>query len=182
MFERFTKAARDAVVQAQQEARTLGHGRIGTEHILLAMLSATDRPPAQVLAAMGLTYDEARAAVRRYVGTDDLDADALGTIGIDLGAVREKVEQVFGPGALDRPRGSRAPLGGHVPFAPRAKKVLELSLREAIRLKHNFIADSHILLGILREGEGVAMKVIVDAGIDTDALRTRITALLAAAS
>ncbi|MFD0658077.1 Clp protease N-terminal domain-containing protein [Thermocatellispora tengchongensis] len=122
MFERFTKAARDAVVQAQQEARTLGHGRIGTEHILLAMLSATDRPPAQVLAAMGLTYDEARAAVRRYVGTDDLDADALGTIGIDLGAVREKVEQVFGPGALDRPRGSRAPLGGHVPFAPAPRR------------------------------------------------------------
>lgn len=175
MFERFTKAAREIVINAQEQARNLGHGRIGTEHLLLALLAAHDRGPSQVLGELGLAYEQARSRIRGYVGSDDLDADALGVLGIDLGAVREKVEEVFGPGALDRPAGTRKPIGSHIPFSPRAKKALELSLREAIRLKHNYISEGHILLGVLREGEGLAMKVIAETGITPDAIRSRLT-------
>jgi len=69
-------------------------------------------------------------------------------------------------------------LGGHIPFTPRAKKVLELSLREAIRLKHKSIASEHILLGLIREGEGLAMKIMVEAGVDLEGVRREATASL----
>jgi ATP-dependent Clp protease ATP-binding subunit ClpA len=177
MFERFTAAARECVTGAQQQARELHHTSIGTEHLLLSLLAARDRPPAQIMAELGLDHAKAVAAVKR-LGTDDLDADALGTIGIDLGAVREKVEATFGPGALDNPAGRRKAPTGHIPFTAQAKKALELSLREAIRLKHNHIADGHIALGLIREGEGLAMRVITDAGISGDTLRDRLTPLL----
>lgn len=170
MFERFTTQAREAVVQAQAAARELGHRSIGTEHLLLSLMRVPDGLAQRVLRANGLGETDVIAAIRTQVVTDVLDAAALETIGIDLDTVREKVEATFGPGALDPPATRRA--GGHVPFAPRAKKVLELSLREAIRLKHKRIADGHLLLGILREGEGLAAKIIADAGIDHAALRT----------
>ncbi|RBQ18535.1 Clp protease [Spongiactinospora rosea] len=178
MFERFTNAARESVTGAQQQARDLHHTYIGTEHLLLALLAARDRAPARVMAELGLDHERAVAAVKRNLGSDDLDADALETIGIDLGAVREKVEATFGVGALDNPGPRRRSPSGHIPFTPRAKKVLELSLREAIRLKHNYIADGHIVLGILREGEGLAARVITDAGISGQTLRERLTPLL----
>jgi ATP-dependent Clp protease ATP-binding subunit ClpA len=178
MFERFTTAARQVVVGAQSEARQLHSGRIGTEHLLLALL-AQGAPSAAVLTRHGLTHDAVAEAVVRYVRAGDLDAEALAALGIDLEAVRSTVEATFGEGALDgAPSGSRDPRG-HIPFTPRAKKVLELSLREAIALKSKTIADTHIALGLLREGEGLAMKVIVDGGIDTAELRRDLTAALA---
>jgi len=177
MFERFTTEARQVVVGAQSEARQLHSGRIGTEHLLLALL-AQGAPSAAVLTRHGLTHDAVAEAVVGYVGAGDLDAEALAALGIDLEAVRSTVEATFGEGALDGPPGSRDPRG-HIPFTPRAKKVLELSLREAIALKSKSIADTHIALGLLREGEGVAMKVIVDRGIDTAELRRDLTAALA---
>ena len=111
---------------------------------------------------------------------DDLDAEALRTLGIDLDSVRDSVESAFGPGALDvRPgRGGRKESPAHLPFTPRAKKVLELSLREALALKSRSIGDVHIALGLLREGEGLAMKVLHDHGIDPVELRREITAAL----
>jgi ATP-dependent Clp protease ATP-binding subunit ClpA len=119
-------------------------------------------------------------AVVAYVGNDDLDAAALTTLGIDLEAVRSSAEAAFGPGAL-RPIGStkprRAPTG-HIPFTGRAKKVLELSLRESLALKATSIADGHIALGLLREGEGLAMKIVHDRGIDTEALGREIRTAL----
>ena len=118
------------------------------------------------------------AAIRAFTGGEGLDAAALGTVGIDLDAVRDSVEAAFGPGALDAPRGTRAPKG-HIPFTPRAKKVLELSLREALALKSKSIADGHIALGLLREGEGLAMKVVHDRGIDAGTLREEIRTALA---
>src|SRR5215207_2601594 len=133
MFERFTFEARQTVVGAQHEARRLHSGRIGTEHLLLALL-IQPTPSAAVLARHGLTRDAVSDAVRGYVGNGDLDAEALTTLGIDLDAVRSSVEASFGPGALDRPSDGRSP-AGHIPFTPRAKKVLELSLREAIAMK-----------------------------------------------
>jgi ATP-dependent Clp protease ATP-binding subunit ClpA len=182
MFERFTTEARQTVVGAQYEARRLHHGRIGTEHLLLALLGQ-DTPGAAVLTRHGLTHDAVAETVVGYVGTDDLDAEALGALGIDLDAVRSTVEATFGPGALDRPgsagKGSAAKgSAGHIPFTPRAKKVLELALREAIALKSKSIADGHIALGLLREGEGLAMKVLADRGVDPAALRRDLTTAL----
>jgi ATP-dependent Clp protease ATP-binding subunit ClpA len=180
MFERFTREARQTVVLAQQEARELGHDHIGTEHLLLGLVGQGGTAVGRVLGGHGLTRQSVVEAVAAIAGGDELDADALTSLGIDLDAVRDKVEEAFGRGALDkRSPGRRQPkAAGHIPFTPRAKKVLELSLREAIALKHNYIADGHIVLGLLREGEGLAMKVIHDRGIDTDAVRREITATL----
>ncbi|MDP9849045.1 Clp protease N-terminal domain-containing protein [Streptosporangium lutulentum] len=181
MFERFHKNARQAVVLAQGNAQRLHHDRIGTEHILLGLLEQPDTVSARVLGRHGLDHDRARQSVLRLIPRkpgDALDADALKSIGIDLSAIREKVEAAFGPGALDRkPRTDRRGhllVGHHIPFSPRAKKTLELSLREAVHLKHRHIADGHLLLGVLREGEGLASRVIADAGIDSAALRREI--------
>ncbi|HET6395113.1 MAG TPA: Clp protease N-terminal domain-containing protein [Blastococcus sp.] len=176
MFERFTIEARQTVVGAQHEARRLHSGRIGTEHLLLALLRQPT-PSAAVLTRHGLARDEVTEAVRSYVGDGDLDAEALTALGIDLDAVRSSVEASFGPGALDRPSRGRGP-AAHIPFTPRAKKVLELSLREAIAMRSKTIADGHIALGLLREGEGLAMKVLADRGVDTVELRRDLTAAL----
>jgi ATP-dependent Clp protease ATP-binding subunit ClpA len=113
-----------------------------------------------------------------YVGNGDLDAEALSALGIDLDAVRTTVEATFGTGALDRPAPGPREVPGHLPFTPRAKKVLELSLREALAMKSKEIADGHIALGLLREGEGLAAKVLADRGIDPADLRRDLTAAL----
>jgi ATP-dependent Clp protease ATP-binding subunit ClpA len=178
MFERFTEEARQTVVLAQQEAREQRAGHIGTEHLLLGIVGQGGTPVADVLARHGLTRAATIQAIARFSGDAALDADALGAVGIDLDAVRERVEATFGPGALDAPGRGRAPTG-HIPFTPRAKKVLELSLREAVALKSGSIRDGHILLGVLREGEGLAMKVIHDRGIDAATLREEIRSVLA---
>ncbi|MGY1620682.1 Clp protease N-terminal domain-containing protein [Geodermatophilus sp. SYSU D00965] len=180
MFERFTTDARETVVRAQHEARELRHGTIGTEHLLLALIDLPWTPTAQVLGRHGLTRDQVVATVTALVSRDDLDADALRAVGIDLDAVRDRVEATFGPGALDEPRGGR-PKGGHIPFSPRAKKVLELSLREAVAQRSRTIREGHIALGLLREGQGLAVQVLHDRGVDLAALRRDLEATLAAA-
>ena len=124
MFERFSGQARHVVVSAQEEARELDHNYIGTEHLLLGLLVASDSVASASLTALGYTRDGARASVEAMVG-----------------------------------RGKASP-GGHIPFTPRAKKVLELSLREALQLKHNYIGTEHILLGLVREGEGRAAQIL----------------------
>ena len=177
MFERFTTDARDVVVLAQEEARALRHGHIGTEHLLLAQLRL-DTPTTAVLRRHGLDHDEVAEAVAAHLGSADLDAEALRTLGIDLDAVRDVAEATFGPGALDAPcRGRQRRSPGHIPFTPRAKKVLELSLREALAVRSNRITDGHIALGLLREGQGVAMKVLHDRGVDLPALRDELKLL-----
>ncbi|SDO17953.1 Clp protease N-terminal domain-containing protein [Geodermatophilus sp. DSM 45219] len=178
MFERFTTEAREVVVLAQDEARSLRHGYIGTEHLLLALLRQ-DTPTTAVLRRHGLDHDEVAGAVAAATGGDGLDADALRTLGIDLDAVRDVVEATFGPGALDRPGGGRRRSSpAHIPFTAGAKKVLELSLREAIALRSNRISDGHVALGLLREGEGLATKVLLDRGVDPRVLRADVTAAL----
>jgi ATP-dependent Clp protease ATP-binding subunit ClpA len=194
MFERFTAAARGAVVGAQHEARDLGHPYIGTEHLLLALLSDAECPVARLMRDRGVDAAYARAEVERLVGTRDPDlsfteADAedeaaLKAIGIDLRAVRAAIEQNFGAGSLRMPRkmpvkrgwfGRRSVTGYHLPFTARAKKLLELSLREALRLRHDYIAPEHIMLAVLREGEGLAAKILADRGVDFAQLRTDLT-------
>jgi ATP-dependent Clp protease ATP-binding subunit ClpA len=183
MFERFTDRARNVAVDAQRAARRLGHGYVGTEHILLGLLQG-DGIAARVLGGLGVTSGAVEREVLAEVGRGPFGADdaaALGTIGIDLEEVRRRVEASFGPGALNwRPgrgcgRGRRLPLArGHIPFSPRAKKVLELSLREALALGHNYIGTEHILLGLLREGEGLAMLVLTRLGAGPQLIRARV--------
>jgi ATP-dependent Clp protease ATP-binding subunit ClpA len=181
MFERFTDRARTVTVDAQAAARRLGHGHIGTEHLLLGLLQG-DGVAARVLAALGVTGAAVEREILAEVGRGPLgvtDAEALGAIGIDLEEVRRRLEASFGPGALHwhpdpRCRRGRLGPGGHIPFTPRSKKVLELSLREALALKHKYIGTEHILLGLVREGDGLAMLVLTRLGAGADAIRSRV--------
>lgn len=142
MFERFTDRARRAVVLAQEEARKLDHGYIGTEHLLL-----------------GLIREGEGVAAR-----------ALESLGISLKTVREQVVARVGRG--------RRPPSGHIPFTERAKRVLELSLRESGQLGHRYIGTEHILLAIIREGNGVAAQVLTGLGADLDRVRQQVIELL----
>ncbi|RZU49049.1 ClpA/ClpB-like protein [Krasilnikovia cinnamomea] len=195
MFERFTRSAREAVVRATTEAKQLRQSPVGTEHLLLALLADPDWAPAATLRADGVDAAYVRAEILRRAGgiagpgadapdPEAEDAAALKAIGIDLDAVRRTIEETFGPGALRLPREtepkrrgfmSRFYGSGHTPFSDRAKKVLELSLREAIRLKHNYIAREHLMLGLLRENHGLAARILTDAHVDAATLRAGLT-------
>jgi ATP-dependent Clp protease ATP-binding subunit ClpA len=157
MFERFTKLARQSLVEAHAEAADEGHDYIGTEHLLVGLLRLGDGIAWSVLTGAGVTLERVRAAIAADVGPG-VDADALASIGIDVDAVRNAVEASFGPGALERAVSGRSRRGA--PFTARSKKVLELSLREALALKHNYIGTEHVLLGLVREGEGAAAVVL----------------------
>ncbi len=131
MFERFTTSARGIVVRAQQEAVRAGDAWIGTEHVVVA-LADDDGVAGEVLRAAGVTADAARTARAGGSGrAEDLDADALKSIGIDLDQVRRSVEDTFGTGALDgatparRTRRWFSRVSGHVPFTPRRQKGTE---------------------------------------------------------
>jgi len=128
-----------------------------------------------------LAQEEARMLNHNYIGTEHIllglihegegvAAKALESLGISLEAVRSQVEEIIG-------QGQQAP-SGHIPFTPRAKKVLELSLREALQLGHNYIGTEHILLGLIREGEGVAAQVLVKLGADLGRVRQQVIQLL----
>ncbi|MDR2929679.1 MAG: ATP-dependent Clp protease ATP-binding subunit [Propionibacteriaceae bacterium] len=128
-----------------------------------------------------LAQDEARAMNHNYVGTEHIllglihegegiAAKALGQLGMTLEATRVQVEEIIG-------RGAQAP-AGHIPFTARAKRVLELSLREALQLNHPYIGTEHILLGVLREGEGVASQVMIKMGVDLGQVRETVLSLL----
>jgi ATP-dependent Clp protease ATP-binding subunit ClpA len=175
MFERFTDEARRALVLGQEEAAALHHGWIGTEHLLLGVLRA-DGGGAELLKAFGVELAPVREDVVGIIGRgeEDIDRDALATLGIDLDAVRERVEKAFGPGALSRGgRGCGSTLG-QVPFTPRAKKALELTLREAIALGGRDLRSEHLVLGLLREGDGVAAQILRGRGVALDAVRARV--------
>jgi ATP-dependent Clp protease ATP-binding subunit ClpC len=128
-----------------------------------------------------LAQEEARMLNHNYIGTEHIllglihegegvAAKAMESLGISLEAVRQQVEEIIG-------QGQQAP-SGHIPFTPRAKKVLELSLREALQLGHNYIGTEHILLGLIREGEGVAAQVLVKLGADLNRVRQQVIQLL----
>ncbi|MSX62745.1 MAG: AAA family ATPase, partial [Actinobacteria bacterium] len=128
-----------------------------------------------------LAQEEARMLNHNYIGTEHIllglihegegvAAKAMESLGISLEAVRSQVEEIIG-------QGQQAP-SGHIPFTPRAKKVLELSLREALQLGHNYIGTEHILLGLIREGEGVAAQVLIKLGADLARVRQQVIQLL----
>jgi len=128
-----------------------------------------------------LAQDEARMLDHNYIGTEHIllalihegegvAAKALTALGVSLAATRQAVEDIIG-------RGAQAP-SGHIPFTPRAKKVLELSLREALQLGSDYIGTEHILLGLIREGDGVAAQVLVSSGVDLNRARQQVIQLL----
>jgi hypothetical protein len=277
MFERFTPEARQIVVQAQENARRLGHAYIGCEHLLLGA-AATSEPASAVLRDHGVTPERIEAELRRVIapgpaadpvgaidpmagihpvagidpvgGMDPvagIDREALAAIGIDLDVVRARIEAVFGPGALARaaaagrsaqagqrrrpgragrrpewgkgpvaelmrrrrrrraarrgqpvavhgqmpsPGPGQIPVGppppgnvppfpgpslrGHIPFTPRAKKALALSLREAKRLNDNYIGVQHLTLALLVMPDGTVPTILSALGVPAAALRTEI--------
>ncbi len=193
MFERFTERARGAVVFAQEEARDLHHHHIDTEHLLLGLLRDRTSVGHQALDRLGVRLDDVRSEVARVVGEgppaalDEGDAEALRVIGIDLAEVRRRVEEAFGEGALEgiasarrRRRRRRACVSsvGSIPFTPRAKKVLELALREAKALRHDYIGTEHILFGLVREREGLAARLLAERDVSDKRVRTVVTELL----
>jgi ATP-dependent Clp protease ATP-binding subunit ClpA len=177
VFERFCRRARSAVVFAQQEARELGHPSVGTHHVLLGILDEPESVAAGVLRGLGVEAAEMRDEVRRFVereqaGFTDEDADALRSVGIDLGEVRRMVEEAFGPGALDR--GAPGRRRGHIPFTRGAKKALELALREALQLGHNYIGTEHLLLGLVRDERSSAARILAARGFGSERVRAEV--------
>jgi len=244
MFERFTDSARHLVVQAQHEARRLGHNYIGCEHLLLAAAGLAE-PAGAVLRDQGVTPERVEAEIVRTVGRGQaadpdgraadptgrgdplhgLDREALASIGIDLDVVRARLEAAFGPDALDRavlahrraaqasrpgrrPAWRKGPVaelmrrrrarrgappgpgpgramagqrpgpapGGHIPFTPRAKKSLELSLREAKALHDDYIGVQHLILAQLAIGDGMPRLILSALGASAESLRADILA------
>ena len=230
MFERFTQEARTLVALASEHARRLGHRYVGGEHILLAAVTA-GQPASAVLCAHGVTPEFVEEEIVRRVGLGagaglfgGLDKDALATIGIDLDAVRARIEASFGPQALARaaqaahrdlrrrpgprpPRPARrwrrgkhaqrampaAPApgprppeatgrycapgprpSGHIPFTPASKKILELTLREAVALHDSHIGVEHITLALTTIKQGLVPTILSEAGAPALALRAAI--------
>jgi Clp amino terminal domain, pathogenicity island component len=244
MLERFTDSARHLLVQAQHEARRLGHNYIGCEHLLLAAAGLAE-PAGAVLRDQGVTPERVEAEIVRTVGRGQaadpdgraadptgrgdplhgLDREALASIGIDLDVVRARLEAAFGPDALDRavlahrraaqasrrrrrPAWRKGPVaelmrrrrarrgappgsgpgravagqrlglapGGHIPFTPRAKKSLELSLREAKALHDDYIGVQHLILGQLAISDGMPRLILSALGASAESLRADILA------
>jgi ATP-dependent Clp protease ATP-binding subunit ClpA len=162
VFERFTLDARRVVERARNEAVTFGHNYVGTEHLLLGLFGE-DTAATRAMGTAGVESEAVRDDVRAIIG-EGLDRPvrpdpiALASVGIDLDEVRRAVEASFGRGALEGTgawRRSRA-----LPFTPRAKKALQLSLREAVTLGHRYLGPEHVLLGLVREGQGVAAVIL----------------------
>jgi ATP-dependent Clp protease ATP-binding subunit ClpA len=193
MFERFSPSAREAVVAARDEASRLGYGFVGTEHLLLGLLltgehdsgaAAASSVAATVLTASGIDAEYVRSRLVELIGPGtgrlgEEEADALQTIGIDLDAVRSKLEESFGEGVLDRPRHEQP--SRRVPFTARAKKVLALSVREARHLHSESLESEHLLLGLIREGSGIA-ALILSTKVPLATLRDRVLSALAQAA
>jgi ATP-dependent Clp protease ATP-binding subunit ClpA len=176
---RYMNGAMPYLGAAANISRRFHHEYIGTEHVLLA-IAEDGGTPARVLGERGLSAGAIQAELVNIIGlgqgpAGDLDGDALATLGIDLDAVRERVEKAFGAGALSRRDGCRSgTFGGHTPFTPRAKKALELTLREGIALGARDLRAEHLVLGLLREGDGVAAQLLHARGLALDEVRARV--------
>jgi hypothetical protein len=142
MFRRFSPRAREVLVSAQQEARALHHGFIGTEHLLLGLLRDRDGVAGRTLHVLGISPE----------------------------AAREQVLDIIGEG--------QAKVTGHIPLTPRSKKVLELAVQEAVRLDHLHVGTEHILLGLVREGDGVGWHVLHRLGLTVPRVRDQVLQLV----
>lgn len=146
MFERFTDKARQVVVLAQEEARLMRHGHVGTEHLLVALARVDDDVATPMLADHGLTAEKARAEVVAIIGVGNAEP------------------------------------GGQLPFTPAAHDALEATLRESLELGHDRVQPAHLLLGVLRQRDGVARRVLAGAGAHPTESREEVERRLAAVS
>lgn len=141
-FERWTERARQVVVLAQEEARTLKHGYLGTEHLLLGLLREEEGLGARALESFDVTLERVRALVIKFAGEGETVTS------------------------------------GQVPLTPRVKRVCELALREALALGHNYVGTEHVLLGLVRENEGVAARTLLECDVDPEKIRNEVVRML----
>jgi ATP-dependent Clp protease ATP-binding subunit ClpA len=175
VFERFTQPARAVVVLAQEHARMLGAEEVSSAHLLIGVCEA-EGPGGTVLAAHGITAEQIRDAVRTSDAVSRLpDAEALAGLGIDLDEIRRRVEETFGPGALESTRAAgrraRRRAWGHLRFTADAKKTLELAVREAVRRGDRSIGTEHLLLGFLHPQTGPAGDLLRARGLTLAGVR-----------
>jgi ATP-dependent Clp protease ATP-binding subunit ClpA len=168
MLERFTKRARTVVEGATVHAQQATADQVRPEHMLAALLDDDDSLAVRVVADCGVSVAQVRETLARhrarYVdGLDDDDADALAAIGIDLDEVVRRIDRHLVGRPSRRPR-----------FSREAKKVLELSLREAVALRHNYIGTEHLLLGLARSEDRVVTDTLVGCGLERGALRAAV--------
>ena len=173
MFERFTRRARTVVAAAVADAQASGAREVRPEHLLDAILGEGQGIAVAVLAELGAPADEMRATLlrsrsRRPGDLDEGDAEALRVLGIDLDDVVRRIEGGLG--------GDAPPRRGHLPFAKRSKKSLELALREALRLGDGFIGTEHLLLGLVRSGDQVVLDTLAAFDVEPGALRAAVSA------
>jgi ATP-dependent Clp protease ATP-binding subunit ClpC len=169
VFEKFTNLAKRSLTYAQDEAITLRHDFIGTEHLLLGLVRVREGMAGELLHSYAITPERARAEALRVLEAAGVPAtggreatEALAAIGIDVDEIRRRADDTFGPGRFYFPRPG---------FTMRAKTVLELALREAEALGQDAVSPEHLLLGMLTEGEGVGVQVITALGVDPATLR-----------
>jgi ATP-dependent Clp protease ATP-binding subunit ClpC len=159
IFNRFAKETRRCVVAAVEEARMLGHDSIGDEDLLLGILRADEGVAAEALSSLGVTLEGARKE------SEGMLSDALSSVGISWEEVRREAGDAFE---------MRIPDYRKIPFSPKAKKVLERALREAVRLRDNQLGTEHVLLGILRNENGMAVRMLDRLGVSPEALEERL--------
>jgi ATP-dependent Clp protease ATP-binding subunit ClpA len=159
IFNRFARETRRCVEAAVEEARMLGHDSIGDEDLLLGILRTDKGVAAEALYSLGVTLEGARDE------SEGMTADALSSVGISLEEVRREAGDAFDMSIPDDRR---------IPFSPRAKKVLERALREAVRLRDNHLGTEHVLLGILRNEDGTAVRMLARLGVSPEALEERL--------
>ena len=159
IFNRFVRETRRCVEAAVEEARVLGHDSVGDEDLLLGILRGEEGTGAAALSSLGVTLEGAREE------SEGMLSDALTSVGISLEEVRREAANAFDVSISDERR---------IPFSPRAKKVLERALREAVRLRDNRIGTEHVLLGIVRNQDGTAVRMLVRMGVSPEALEERL--------
>ena len=162
IFNRFTRETRACVEAAVEEARGLGHDSVGDEDLLMGILRAGEGMGAAALSSLGVTLEGAREESERML------SDALSSIGISLEEVRREAGDAFE---------MRVPDDRRIPFSPRAKGALEGALKEAIRFRSNRIGTEHVLLGILRNTDGTAVRMLAGMGVSPEAVEERLCEL-----
>lgn len=162
IFNRFAREARACVEAALEEARALGHDSVGDEDLLLGILRAGEGMAAEALSSLGVNLEAAREE------SEKMSADALAYVGISLENIRREAGEAFDV---------RIPEGRRIPFSPAAKKALERSLGEAVRLRDNHIGTGHVLLGILGNVDGMAVRMLARMGVSTAVLEERLSEL-----
>jgi ATP-dependent Clp protease ATP-binding subunit ClpA len=178
VFDIFTEAAKRSLLLGQDEAIALGHDFIGTEHLMLGLIGVDDGIAGQVLAERGVTAELARREAIAMLAAAGITGsgrhepvDALATIGIDVDEIRQRADQTFGAGKFTFPRPA---------YTAEAKKAIELSVSEAQALGHDYVGTEHLLLGLLAQGQGIAIRILATAGADPAELRPIVLARIGA--